>query len=133
MLNTARTIDQQRYHAQQDDGRNEALLQCELSFHDVSSHRNGIDALTAAVTPSTMWSAGPEGTRRRDFPRAQLAANSATGSQNLPPTRWSWENSDWPAERDGGRRLPTSGKAAALALAGALSPQLQAEGRWCPR
>ena len=30
-------IGQQRYHAQQDDGQNEALLQCELSFHDVSS------------------------------------------------------------------------------------------------
>jgi len=24
-----------------------------------------------------------------------LEAKADTGSQNLPPTRWSWENSDW--------------------------------------
>ena len=47
-----------------------------------------------------------------------LPANAATGSQNLPPTRWSWENSDWASRAAMDGDAWTSGEFAALVLAG---------------
>ena len=52
-----------------------------------------------------------------------LPANSETGSQNFPPTRWSWENSDWANSAEIGPEACTSGELAALVLAGGMDGQ----------
>ena len=49
---------------------------------------------------------------------ARLEAKADTGSQNLPPTRWSWENSDWARSAAMAGEAWTSGEAAARTLAG---------------
>ena len=63
------------------------------------------------------------------FPAAMLLANSVTGSQNLPPTRWSWENSDWASSAEMAGEAWTSGEEAALTLAGPW-PRSWKRSRW---
>ena len=58
-----------------------------------------------------------------------LVANSVTGSQNFPPTRWSWEYSDWASRAAMAGDAWTSGELAALMLDGPW-PRSSKRSRW---